>query len=107
MALRCAIACTPMASVIVVDAAQHVDRPVADLGVRDGDQEVAVGGWKSFGASFLGGVDLSGDARDGGWGAFGLVSYSKLTGDAKRSPVTSIRGDADQWFLAAGISYTF
>lgn len=67
----------------------------------------AKGGWKSYGASFLGGVDLSGDARDGGWGIFGLVSYSRLTGDAKRSPVTSIRGDADQWFLAGGISYTF
>lgn len=64
-------------------------------------------GWKSYGASFLGGVDLSGDARDGGWGTFGLVSYTKLTGDAKRSPVTSIRGDADQWFIAAGVSYTF
>lgn len=64
-------------------------------------------GWKSYGASLLGGVDLSGDARDGGWGAFALVSYSRLTGDAKRSPVTSIRGDADQWFLAAGVSYTF
>lgn len=64
-------------------------------------------GWKSYGASLLGGLDLSGDVRDGGWGLFGLVSYSKLTGDAKRSPVTSIRGDADQWFLAAGISYTF
>ncbi|MVZ96316.1 MipA/OmpV family protein [Sphingorhabdus sp. IMCC26285] len=67
----------------------------------------AKGGWKSYGASLLGGVDLSGDARDGGWGVFGLVSYSKLIGDAKRSPVTSIRGDADQWFLAGGISYTF
>lgn len=67
----------------------------------------AKGGWKSYGASLLGGVDLSGDARDGGWGVFGLVSYSRLTGDAKRSPVTSIRGDADQWFLAGGISYTF
>jgi MipA family protein len=67
----------------------------------------ADGGWKSYGASLLGGVDLSGDARDGGWGIFGLVSYSRLTGDAKRSPVTSIRGDADQWFLAAGVSYTF
>lgn len=67
----------------------------------------ADGGWKSYGATLLGGVDLSGDARDGGWGIFGLVSYSKLTGDAKRSPVTSIRGDADQWFLAAGVSYTF
>lgn len=64
-------------------------------------------GWKNYGASLLGGVDLSGDVRDGGWGVFGLVSYSRLTGDAKRSPVTSIRGDADQWFLAAGVSYTF
>lgn len=67
----------------------------------------AKSGWKSYGASLLGGYDLSGDARDGGLGIFGLVSYSKLTGDAKRSPVTSVRGDADQWFLAAGVSYTF
>ena len=67
----------------------------------------ADGGWKSYGATLLGGVDLSGDGRDGGWGTFALVSYSRLTGDAKRSPVTSIRGDADQWFLAAGVSYTF
>lgn len=67
----------------------------------------ADGGWKSYGATLLGGVDLSGDIRDGGWAIFSLVSYSRLTGDAKRSPVTSIRGDADQWFLAAGISYTF
>ncbi len=67
----------------------------------------ADGGWKSYGATLLGGLDLSGDIRDGGWGAFALVSYSRLTGDAKRSPVTSIRGDADQWFLAAGVSYTF
>ena len=67
----------------------------------------ADGGWKSYGATLLGGIDLSGDIRDGGWGTFALVSYSRLTGDAKRSPVTSIRGDADQWFLAAGVSYTF
>ncbi len=67
----------------------------------------ADGGWKIYGASLLGAIDLSGDARDGGWGVFGLVNYSRLTGDAKRSPVTSLRGDADQWFLAGGISYTF
>lgn len=67
----------------------------------------ADGGWKSYGASLLAGYDLSGDVRDGGWGVYGLVSYSRLTGDAKRSPVTSIRGDADQWFLSAGVSYTF
>ena len=64
-------------------------------------------GWKSYGATLLGGVDLSGNVLDGGWGVFGLASYSKLTGDAKRSPVTSIRGDSDQWFFAGGISYTF
>jgi MipA family protein len=67
----------------------------------------ADGGWKNYGVSLLGGYDFSGDARDGGWGMFGLVSYSRLTGDARRSPVTSIRGDASQWFLATGVSYTF
>ena len=67
----------------------------------------AKGGWKSYGASLLGGIDLSGDARDGGWGVYSFVSYSRLTNDAKRSPVTSLRGDADQWFIAGGVSYTF
>lgn len=67
----------------------------------------ADGGWKSYGATFLVGADLSGDIRDGGWGLFGLVGYSRMTGDAKRSPVTSIRGDADQWFFAGGVNYTF
>ena len=67
----------------------------------------ANGGWKSYGASLLGGVDLSGDARDGGWGIYGFINYSRLTNDAARSPVTSLRGDASQWFMAGGISYTF
>lgn len=64
-------------------------------------------GWKSYGASLLGGIDLSGDARDGGWGIYGFINYSRLTNDAARSPVTSLRGDADQWFMAGGVSYTF
>lgn len=67
----------------------------------------AKGGWKSYGASLLGGVDLSGDARDGGWGIYGFINYSRLTNDAARSPVTSLRGDTNQWFMAGGISYTF
>ena len=67
----------------------------------------ANGGWKSYGASLLGAVDLSGDARDGGWGIYAFVNYSRLTNDAARSPVTSLRGNADQWFMAGGISYTF
>lgn len=67
----------------------------------------AKGGWKSYGASLLGAVDLSGDARDGGWGLYAFVNYARLTNDAARSPVTSLRGDANQWFMAGGISYTF
>lgn len=97
-------------------SATHVDENYADtyfsidqVGSTAGGLPTfdADGGWKSYGASLLGGVDLSGDARDGGWGIYGFVNYSRLTGDAKRSPVTSLRGDADQWFLAGGISYTF
>jgi len=30
-----------------------------------------------------------------------------MLGDPKRSPVTSIRGSANQWFGAVGIGYTF
>jgi MipA family protein len=110
---------TPLSTAIFTSlslSATHVDGNYADTyfsidatgSTASGLPQFTAGsGWKSYGATLLGGVDLSGDARDGGWGAFGLVSYSKLTGDAKRSPVTSIRGDADQWFLSAGISYTF
>jgi MipA family protein len=110
---------TPLSAAIFTNlslSATHVDGDYAEtyfsidaagstasgLPVFDADS-----GWKSYGASLLAGVDLSGDARDGGWAMFGLVSYSRLTGDARRSPVTAIRGDADQWFLAGGISYTF
>jgi MipA family protein len=67
----------------------------------------ATGGWKSVGGSLLTGYDLSGKALDGGFALFGLASYSRLTGDAKRSPVTSFRGDSGQWFISAGVSYTF
>jgi MipA family protein len=110
---------TPLSTAIFTNlsvSAIHVDDNYSDTYFSiDAPGSIASGlpvftadsGWKSFGATLLGGVDLSGDARNGGWGAFGLVSYSKLLGDAKRSPVTSIRGDAGQWFLAAGVSYTF
>ena len=32
---------------------------------------------------------------------------TKLLGDAKRTPLTSIRGDADQWLVGAGLAFTF
>ncbi|QTD56749.1 MipA/OmpV family protein [Parasphingorhabdus cellanae] len=67
----------------------------------------AEGGWKNVGATIFTGIDLDGDVTNGGFGLFVLGGYSRLLEDAKRSPVTSIRGDADQFFGAVGVGYTF
>ena len=67
----------------------------------------ADGGWKDAGAFMVLGYDLSGNALDGGFGLFALGSYNRLLGDAKRTPITSIRGDANQWFVGGGVAYTF
>ena len=70
-------------------------------------QFAADGGFTSFSANVLMGFDLSGDATDGGWGIVGLAGYSRMVGDAKNTPYTSIRGDADQWRIGMGLGYTF
>lgn len=110
---------TPLSTAIftsLILSATHIDDNYADtyFSIDEAGSSAsglpqfdAKGGWKSYGASLLGGVDLSGDARDGGWGVYSFVSYSRMTNDAKISPVTSLRGDADQWFVAGGVSYTF
>lgn len=67
----------------------------------------ADGGVKDIGGNLLLGYDLSGNALDGGFSVFAIGNYSQLLNDAKRSPVTSIRGDAGQWFGAVGVAYTF
>lgn len=67
----------------------------------------AGGGLKSIGTSALVGLDLSGNALDGGWGVFVLGSYSRLQGDIADSPIVAIRGDADQFFGGMGVTYTF
>tara|TARA_R110000824_G_scaffold93264_3_gene225670 strand:- start:1125 stop:1943 length:819 start_codon:yes stop_codon:yes gene_type:complete len=67
----------------------------------------ATSGWKNVGATMLTAVDLDGDVTNGGFGLIFLGSYSRLLGDPKRSPVTSIRGSASQWFGAIGVGYTF
>ena len=67
----------------------------------------AEGGFESFGTNVLLAFDLNGDVTDGGLALIGLASYSRLLGDAKDSPFTSIRGSADQFMVAAGIGYTF
>ncbi len=67
----------------------------------------ADGGFTKASATMLFGFDLDGDATNGGLALVGLAGYSRMLGDAKDTPLTSIRGDADQWFLAAGIGFTF
>lgn len=64
------------------------------------------GGFKNWRATLLATQSLSGDLRRG-WALFAVGSYSRLLGDFKRSPIVSIAGDADQYFAAVGLSYTF
>ena len=67
----------------------------------------AKGGLKSYGPTLLGVYDFDGNLLDGGLSAFALAGYSRLAGDARRSPVTSIAGSPDQWIVGAGLAYTF
>ncbi len=67
----------------------------------------ATGGWKNVGISLFSAVDLDGNAANGGFSVILIGNYSRLLGDAKRSPVTSIRGDANQFFGVIGVGYTF
>ncbi len=39
------------------------------------------------------------------WGVFGQVAYTRLTGDARDSPVVRFGGDPDQWRLGLALSY--
>lgn len=67
----------------------------------------AEGGFESAGVNLLGAIDLDGDLANGGLAIIVLGGYSRVLGDARRSPFTAIRGDADQWMGALGLGYTF
>lgn len=67
----------------------------------------ADGGLESIGANIFLAVDLNGNARDGGWSVIGIGGYSRLVGDASRTPLTKDRGSPDQFLLGAGVGYTF
>lgn len=67
----------------------------------------AEGGFRSVGANALLTYDLNGDLTDGGFALFALAGYSRLLGDAKDSPITSIRGSADQFLGGIGLGFTF
>ena len=67
----------------------------------------AKSGWKNVGVNALIGVDFDGDLTNGGLAGFVTGGYTKLLNDAKRTPLTSIRGDSDQWLVGAGLAFTF
>lgn len=67
----------------------------------------ADGGWKNIGAGLASGIDLDGDLTNGGFAIFAAANYSRLLGDFKNAPTTSIRGSADQFVGVLGIGYTF
>jgi outer membrane scaffolding protein for murein synthesis (MipA/OmpV family) len=64
-------------------------------------------GFRSVGSTLLLGFDLNGDLQDGGMVLFLVGGYSRMLGDARETPFTSIRGSADQWTGGAGVAYTF
>ena len=64
-------------------------------------------GFTKAGANLLLAFDLDGDLANGGLALVAVGGYSRMLGDAKRSPVTSARGSADQWLGALGIGFTF
>jgi outer membrane scaffolding protein for murein synthesis (MipA/OmpV family) len=65
------------------------------------------GGWTKAGTNLLLGFDLDGNLENGGLALVVVGGYTRMLGDAKTSPFTSVRGSADQWVGALGIGYTF
>ena len=64
-------------------------------------------GFNKAGARLLLGIDLDGDLTNGGPAIFVLGGYTRQLGDGKLTPLTSIRGSADQFLGAVGVGYTF
>lgn len=67
----------------------------------------ADGGFNSLGTNLLLAADLDGNLQNGGFSAVFITGYSRLLGDAKNTPYTSVRGSADQFIGIVGIGYTF
>ena len=64
-------------------------------------------GFTKAGIAAVGGIDLDGDLLNGGFAIVVGGGYSRMLGDAKDTPLTSVRGSPNQWFGAIGIGYTF
>lgn len=110
---------TPLSKAVAVGVSfgmDHVNHKTADYYYTiDAEGSAASGlpeyqgkaGWKNWSSRLYVGYDLDGDMRNGGWAVGGLINYLHLTGSAAETPITSIRGDRDQWMAGAGIAYTF
>ncbi|MBF6602478.1 MAG: MipA/OmpV family protein [Sphingorhabdus sp.] len=110
---------TPLSRSVAVSlsvSAEHIDDDFADYYFSiDPAGSTASGlpvfeaqsGWKNVGATLFTAIDLDGDVTNGGFSISLIGSYSRLLGDAKRSPVTSIRGSSNQFSGIVGIGYTF
>jgi MipA family protein len=70
-------------------------------------QFTADSGWTRAGATVLLGFDFDGDLTNGGLAGVLIGGHSRMLGDAKDTPYTSLRGSAGQWFGAIGVGYTF
>lgn len=91
-------------------AAYYYSVPVAPAAVPVADRLPvfnADGGFDKIGANLLFGFDFDGDLTNGGLAGFVLGGWSRMQGDGADTPFTSVRGDANQWFVGAGLGYTF
>lgn len=70
-------------------------------------QYEADGGLNRIGTTAILSYDLDRNPLNGGWSLNGIGGYSRLIGDAADTPYTSVRGDANQFILGAGVAYTF
>ena len=91
-------------------AAYYYSVPVAPASVAVADRLPvfnATSGFDKAGANLLVGFDFDGDLTNGGLAGFAIGGYSRMLGDAADTPFTSVRGSKDQWFIGAGVGYTF
>ncbi len=67
----------------------------------------AQGGRKDTNAKVYYGFDFDGDFRNGGFGMGVAVTYERLRGSAAETPITSLRGDRDQYGGFVALGYAF
>lgn len=67
----------------------------------------AKGGRKDWDVKVYYGLDFDGDFRNGGFGIAAALSYERLRGSAAETPLTSLRGDRNQYAALIGLGYIF